>query len=199
MRGVLQGGYTGLVYPLSGVIAAGGGGGSYDVGFDFWGASNLGTLQGTDTYVLGTDSYPTSRGGATFGWSVGSPLRFDSNTPYTSDSRILASALCAFSPVTFSIGSLPSGTYKIWVGVGELGGRTNDATFKDGSTTRLTISGLNSFYSLFDATNANLLYSDWVSAGGGASATITISSGTLNVVLAQSNTTAIAYLRLQKQ
>ena len=197
MRGVLQGGYNGLFLPLPKILPSGGGGGSYNIGFDFWSSSGRGTLQGTDTYVLVGDTYPTSRGGATFGW-VAPPLRYDDNTSET-DSRLLSSALSAFTPSTFEVSGLPSGTYKLWTAIGEEGGRTNDATFKDGTTTILTVSGANDFYFFLDASGANIVGTSWASSGGGTPATVTINSGILNIIMAQSNPTGIAYLRLQKQ
>lgn len=186
---------------LAGVMGAGTGGSgpSYDVGFDFWSSSSRGSLGANETYVLSNDDYPITRGGATFGWTT-EPLRIDDN-PGETDRRLLSLAVVAGgSPATFKITELPSGTYKIWLAAGDdNNSRSQDIIIKDNTTTIATISSNTSGYVFVDATGTNMGSSTWISNGGGSSISVSITSGTLNVVLGTSGTTTLNFLRLQKQ
>ena len=96
------------------------------MGFDFRSTSGFVTDPTNFTYVLKTDTYPTLRGGLTFGWVLDNNAVFDADRDNTNDPRLAGINFTAgyggvpiLSNSYFRADLLATGTYNIFLAVGD--------------------------------------------------------------------------------
>lgn len=118
---------------------------------------------GTDeTYVLDTDTYPTTRAGVTFGWESGSPFDLDRDS---GNDRRLAGCHACFStaPETFRVDLPNTGTYDIYLACGDAASdqAAQDWKVKDSTTQLFTITANPGSNEFVDATNTVRTAAAW--------------------------------------
>lgn len=170
---------------------------SFDVGFNFRGSSGYVTDGAGETYVIDSDDYPTTRGGATFGEEDEWLLNLDRDSGL--DRRLAGmKAESAANSARFRVDLPATGDYDIHLAIGDpASGQNCDLATKDGTTTldtyTVTTSGAAHF---FDATGVQRTSSaDWVS--NEAKVTRTFATTIFRVqVNGAANTSSIAHARL---
>lgn len=132
------------------------------------------------TYGLTTDTYPTTRGGNTFGVTASTVI--DSrNRDNTLDARIAGLVFDFFSGLAIQFDLPGAGTYPISFGAGDSANpNVVNWALKDNTTTLTTISGSPTGGHLLDATGADMTFTAWPASNAPYSATF--SSGTFNLV-----------------
>lgn len=132
------------------VISINGGGGftPFSAGFDFRSTSGYVTDSAGYTYVLKTDTYPTTRGGFTFGWVLDNQNTFDADRNNTFDARIaginFVSGANTGTPIGntyFRVDLLSAGTYSIELAIGDTSAQTNQYVSVRDTTTALFVVG----------------------------------------------------------
>lgn len=115
---------------------------AFNAGFDFRATAGYVTDVAPNTYVLASDTYPTSRGGFTFGWE--STTGLDSRDRSTGvDSRLAGINFKPNSDTvtdTFRVDLPLAGTYNIRLALGDgtTSAQTNYVVVKDTSTALIT-------------------------------------------------------------
>lgn len=157
-----------------------------------------------ETYVLASDSYPTTRGGVTFGWSAGI-LTGAADRDSGADRRIAGINYKGNSgaQVTFRLDLPASGTHRIRLALGDTGSQAYQyAQLKDGATVITAIDDLSGTAAgHYDDANG----SDWSAAAWPASNTVltyAFSSTTLFVLIGspdpQSGFSTLAHAALEE-
>lgn len=168
---------------------------AYDGGFNFRFSSGYVTDGANETYVVFVSSYPTTRNGFTFGWTVGPTLSNDVSTTYPR----LAGYNGAAVGDTWQLDLPAAGAVTVHLALGSAGGggcATETVALKDNATTLHT-------YGPFDATVVDRLMdandvqhtssANWIANETGA--TFTFATTTLKLVFS-SCTGVIAHLRV---
>lgn len=107
----------------------------FSVGFDFRATSNFVTDPAGDTFVL-SDTYPTVRGGATFGWANTGAGQNSRNRSAAIDPRLAGLNFNASGTDTFRVNLPAAGTYQINAAFGDAtNAQTITAAFLDNATT----------------------------------------------------------------
>ncbi len=155
---------------------------AYDYGFDFRASSGFVTDPANTTYVLRTDGYPTTRGGSTFGWSVGAPNDVDRSAAV--DPR-LAGVNFDDATATFRIDLGAAGAATISLAFGDQGAshiNPNQITFKDDTATLFSIGPhAQTADKFWDAADVEYTSAAW--PGSQAGSAQTFSSTILNALL----------------
>lgn len=166
---------------------------AWNKGFDFRGTSGGASDPADCTYVLdsGAEAYPVTRNGVTFGWATG--VAAGSDRTGASDARLKGINYNSTTGATFQIDLPSSGQYQVWLAAGDAeGGLTSTdehVIIKDGSTTVLDCGPVNMNFganNYFDPGLTVRSEATWVAQsahGGVASASLTFSGTTLNVVI----------------
>lgn len=131
-------------------------------GFNFRGSSGYVTDGADEVYVLSTDTYPTTRGGVTFGWESGSPIQVNRDSGL--DPRLAGINACfSTAPETFRIDLPNTGTYDIRLAIGDAssGQPSQNWRVKDGTTQLLTVTGTITSGSFRDATATEYTGANW--------------------------------------
>jgi len=140
---------------------------SADFGFNFRGTSGYVTDGLNETYVLGlADTYPTLRGGVTFGWvTLGAGGVADRNNAL--DRRLAGVNFGSGAPTSdFRVDLPASGAYVIHLGLGDAGGGSGGNHFtvvvKDDTTPVLTLTSILLVSNqTFDATGTSYPFATW--------------------------------------
>ncbi len=164
---------------------------SWDKGFDFRATSGLVTDPADCTYVLASDTYPVTRNGVTFGWTV-APT--DSRDRSVDPDPRLCGIIFGNGNGTFRVDLPSAGTYAIRLAMGDYTATQSDMTFtiKDDAATVLSYgpftTGLSNF---FDAVSVEYSPTNW--PGSNTPVNQAFSSTILNLLLgaATTNTTIV--------
>lgn len=177
---------------------------AWDKGFNF--RQNAGFVtDGTDeTYVLSAETYPTTRNGATFGWSTAPTGRADRNAAV--DRRLAGIHFQGNSgtQITFRVDLNSATTYDISLAMGDEGFAQGYqyCQFLDDTTVKRTIddTGGTAAANFDDATGVNRALADWPGSNVADSQTFSTTTFYLRVgsPSAQSNSTTIAHLFLSE-
>lgn len=140
-----QGGYG----PGPGMVHSTGGFTPFSAGFDFRSSSGYVTDSAGYTYVLKTDTYPTTRGGFTFGWVADNQPVSDADRNAGFDPRIAginyapgANSGTPIGNTYFRVDLLSAGTYSIELAIGDASfGQTNQYVSVRDTTTALFVVG----------------------------------------------------------
>ena len=165
-----------------------------DIGYNFRATSGYVGDGAGETYVLDTDTYPTTRGGTTFGW-IDSPGG-GRDRDLGNDRRL--AGINFGNNVRFQIDLPSTGTYAVHLAMGDAGGQqfAMQVRVKDSTATLLTIGPhdtiTNEFFDSSDTSRTNLTW-----PGNEVAASLTFSTTTciLKFETATSNT-CVAHLRL---
>lgn len=166
----------------------------FDVGINFRGTSTYVTDGTNETYCL-ADAYPTTRGGATFGWNS-SVSAADRNSGL--DRRLAGINFNGAGPDTFRLDLPSTGSYTVYLSLGDAAAShaDNQVIVKDNTTTLLTIGphltdGTNSFY---DATDTAYDSTNWPTSQMGSS--LSFSSTILILEMSAAANWTITHLRV---
>jgi hypothetical protein len=169
---------------------------TWDKGFDFRASSGYVTDPANCTYVLDTDSYPTTRNSVTFGWTVAPTSSRDRNSGF--DPRI-AGINFGNGNGTFQVDLPSAGTYDLSLAMGDSANQSGMTfTVKDNGSTVASYGPLNtSGADFYDATSTLYVFSAW--PGSQAPVNLTFSSTVFQFLLgsATSNST-IAHIFLSQ-
>jgi hypothetical protein len=194
---------TGVLQSAGGFIATAGGGGAVNIGFNFRATSGFVTDNANEVYVLDTDTYPTTRGGFTFGW-VQTGTRPVSSADRTTgvDVRLAGINYCqdwAATTETYFRVDLTPGTYNVRIAVGDasFSGNLNHIVVKDTGTTRFTVTGTYGSGNFFDSQSVEYSAAAW--PGSNSPQSTNISTGQLRMVMGDgsaSDNQMVAHLRI---
>lgn len=173
---------------------------SWNKGFDFRATSGYVTDPTDNAYVLDTDTYPTTRNGVTFGWTV-APTGARDRVAYTGDSAKVAGIVFGNANGTFRVDLPGAGNYSLRLAMGDAGinQTATQVLIKDNVTTVLTIgphdTNTDEFWDASDVKRTS--NTDWVT--NNASVTKTFASPVLNLTLeAATSNSVIAHLFLSQ-
>jgi len=181
------------------------GGAAFNEGFNFRATSGFVTDGTDDTFVLTSDTYPTTRAGVTFGWETTSGL--DSRDRSSGvDARLAGMHFKAndnTSTITFRVDLPSTGDYSIRLAIGDATGgnsQVNYVTAKDNSTAFITLSPISTDGDHYGDAAGNLpLEGDW--AATNVAVTRTFASTIMRVTLGgtvDSASSTIAHLKVVK-
>jgi hypothetical protein len=171
--------------------------GSFYKGFNFRATSGYVTDDSGDTYVLDTDTYPVSRNGITFGWTVAPTSSRDRST---TQGVKLAGINYGNNNGTFQVDLPTSGSYVIRLALGDAGSNqvSMALTLKDNSTTILSLSGITTDFAQYADTCGRLYYyTTWPSANYPLRCSFASSTFIAQLGAASSNTT-IAHIAIYR-
>ncbi len=145
----------------------------YDIGINFRGTSTYVTDGANETYCL-ADAYPTTRGGATFGW-LSAVFAADRNA--TVDRRLAGINFNGAGPETFQLDLPAAGNVTIYLGLGDAAASHTGVTavFKDNSTTMFTVGPVfvDGITAVWDATGTNYTMANWPASEVGRAVVMT--------------------------
>jgi hypothetical protein len=156
---------------------------AYDVGFDFRATAGYVTDPTDCTYVLASDTSPTTRGGATFNWDAQYLESRDRTT--SGDTRLSGQNICGGIGTNTWTLTLPStGDYDIYAAFGDAGNQQCiNATISDNATAFITITNVLTGNSdeYIDAAGTARTRAAWIaaSARGGTAVRRTFASTSL--------------------
>jgi hypothetical protein len=111
----------------------------FKIGLNFRATSAYVTDGADETYVLGTDAYPTTRDGATFGWESGFASANTRNRNTSPDQRIAGVHFDTNGDAVFRIDLPSAGTYSVGLAAGDASPNAVGGFIKDDVTTKITI------------------------------------------------------------
>ena len=154
---------------------------SWDKGFNFRATSGFVTDGATETYVLGADTYPTTRNGVTFGWDSAVS---DVNRDAANDRRIAAIHFGS-SARTFRVDLPEAADFLIHLGLGDTAQAADHSSieFKDTTSSLFTVTNDRNVgtYRWTDATGTQYAFTVW--PGSETAVQKTFATTTLNAVL----------------
>ena len=141
-------------------------GGGVNMGFNFRATSGYVTDGANQVYVLPADTYPTTRGGFTFGWVVDGNTVFSADRDNAGDVRLAGinyiSGIIGGTPTYFRVDIAP-GTYNIYLAVGDTVAQTTMfVEVKDTTTSKFTIGNFNTAINHYvDANGTDHTRANW--------------------------------------
>lgn len=179
----------------------------FSAGFDFRSTSGYVTDSAGFTYVLKTDTYPTTRGGFTFGWAIDNQTVLDADRNASNDPRIAGINFVPGASNGNPIGNtyfrvdLPSaGGYNVYLAIGDSFGQFNQYVEIRDTTTSLsfTIGPTNTAANHYlDANATDLTNATWPGSQTPKAATFATTQLRLYPgALAASDVTTIANLQI---
>ena len=173
----------------------------FKIGLNFRATSGYVTDGADETYVLGTDSYPTTRGGVTFGWESGFSSANTRNRDTSPDRRIAGIHFDTDGNAVFRVDLPSAGTYSVRLAQGDNSvNNSAGGELRDDATTKITISTatLNSLGGVgaVDATNTWYSRTNWPSSNSAVS--VVFSSSICRFALASPGATVLQHLFLER-
>lgn len=166
---------------------------AWDKGFNFRETSGYVTDAAGDTYVIPADTYPTTRNGVTFGWTVAATGQRDRNSLL--DPKVAGVAF-GNGVGTFRVDLPAAGTYSVRLAMGDQGSpqTASQIKVKDNGTVLFTIGPHDTVNDLYDANDvARVDAATWVAANTARS--VTFATTSLFVTLeAATSSSVIAHL-----
>jgi len=144
----------------------------FDCGINFRATSGYVTDGANETYCEASDTYPTTRGGCTFGWDNSTGVS-ELNRNSGVDRRLAGINYLSKTNLsrTFRLDLPSAGTYEIHLAIGDMNAATNcGCVVRDGATTNIiTLTGDTSGSAKFkDATNTEYSHTNWPSSESGS-------------------------------
>src|SRR5262245_61944068 len=171
---------------------------SFDVGINFRATSGYVTDGTGETYSLG-EAYPTTRGGATFGWVVDNTAN-SRDRDNTNDRRLAGINFTNSGGRYFQIDLPAAGTYQVYAAAGDAGSGGNGALwdFCDTNAVLASLTGdLIAQNEFKDGSDVQRTAAAW--PGSNAPVTLTFSTTAFRLKLRTpaTNNNVIAHLRIQ--
>jgi len=159
---------------------------TWDKGFDFRASSGFVTDPTDCTYVLASDTSPTTRNGATFGWTNAAGL--DSRDRTTSGDTRLSGMNFVGAPADWTLTLPATGDYDVYLAGGDQAAQQIiKLQVYDNTTVFITLTNVDTLAadSYVGATGVSRTRAQWVadSARGGTKVTRTFASTTLKLTL----------------
>ena len=173
----------------------------FKIGLNFRATSAYVTDGADETYVLGTDAYPTTRDGATFGWESGFASANTRNRTTSPDRRIAGVHFDTNGDAVFRIDLPSAGTYSVRLACGDTTASNSvGGLLKDDATTKITITTA-TLTSLggagaVDATDTWYSRTNWPTSNTAVS--VAFSSTICRFALANANPVVIQHLFLER-
>lgn len=167
-------------------------------GFDFRATSAFVSDPAGTTYVLTANTYPTTRAGATFGWTDPFSVRDARDRSAAGDARLagIVFTSSASGTLLFTYDLPAAGTYDINLALGDFSGASSPVCkIRDNTTVLTTISGMSPAANNYvDATGVTRTAAAWPGSNAAFRATFASTKLVLEMGPQIANITAIAHL-----
>ena len=143
----------------------------FEIGLNFRGTSAYVTDGTNETYVLASDTYPTTRDGVTFGYTSGMPSGNGRNRTTGVDRRLAGMHFDGgTADAEFRLDLPAAGTYEIRMALGDaVTANTHGGNLTDGVTTLISIPAGSNSPTFTDATDVGHTAPNWPSNNNPAS------------------------------
>jgi hypothetical protein len=174
--------------------------GAWDKGFNFRATTDYVQDGENETYVLGTDQYPVTRNGVTFGWASSYYIQARNRNSGV-DRRLAGMHVWDTSTDTWSTFfrvNLPAtGSYQIRLAAGDHAEpKAHNFPVEDDTTPLFTITGSTAAGHFLDATNTDYTTANW--PGSNSLVTKTFSTQSFNLELSLAKYGAIAHISIKQ-
>jgi hypothetical protein len=158
----------------------------FEIGLNFRATSGYVTDGTNETYVLASDTYPTTRGGVTFGYTSGMPSSNGRNRSAGVDRRLAGMHFDGgTADAEFRLDLPAAGTYEVRMALGDVtGGNTHGGDLTDGVSTLISIpNAVNASPNVFtDATDVGHTAGNWPNNNNPASVVFSTTTAFFNFV-----------------
>jgi hypothetical protein len=170
----------------------------FEVGLNFRQTSTYVTDGANETYVLGTDSYPTTRAGVTFGYTAGFSSASTRNRSTSVDRRLAGIHFDGgTADAVFRVDLPAAGVYEVRMAMGDAAGANGyGCDLTDGISTLISIANGSNGTVFTDATAARHTAADWPTDNVAATVTFGAANAFFNYV--GTNTVCLCHLYFKR-
>ena len=156
----------------------------FEIGLNFRATSGYATDGTNETYVLAGDTYPTTRGGVTFGYTGGMPSGNGRNRSTSVDRRLAGMHFdSSTADAVFRLDLPAAGSYEVRMALGESTlANTHGGDLTDGVSTLISIPNASNSTPFTDSTNVAHTSGNWPTNNNPAAVTFTTTTAFFNYV-----------------